>query len=89
MLASIAVPRGAVAHISRPGAPTSGHVCCWFIQPREEKEVTAEPSCVNAATDIADGVFAYTFVRKSPVHSPPPPEPPELDAAKITATPLS
>ena len=31
----------------------SGHVCCWLIQPREENDVTALPSCVNAATEIA------------------------------------
>ena len=29
----------AVAQMSRPGAPTSGHVCCWFMHPREENEV--------------------------------------------------
>ena len=54
----MAVPRGAVAQMSRPGAPTSGHVCCWFMQPREEKEVTAVPSWVRAATEMAEGVLA-------------------------------
>ena len=59
------------------------------MQPRDEKEVTCVPSCVSAATEIAEGVLAYTLVLKSPPHSPPPPEPPEFEAAKITATPLS
>ena len=57
------------------------------MHPREEKDVTCVPSCVNAATDIADGVFAYTLVLKSPPHSAP--DPPEFDAAKMTATPFS
>ena len=73
--------------MSRPGAPTSGQVCCWFIHPLDENEVTAVPSWVSAATETAEGVFAYTFVLKSPEHSEP--EPPELDAANITATPFS
>ena len=57
------------------------------MHPREENEVTAVPSWVRAATEIAEGVLAYTLVRKSPEHSAP--EPPELEAAKITATPFS
>ena len=54
----MAVALGAVAQMFLPGAPTSGHVCCWVFQPLLEKEVTELPSCVSAATDIADGVFA-------------------------------
>ena len=54
----MAVPRGAVAQMSLPGAPTSGHVCCWFMHPLEEKDVTAVPSCVSAATEMAEGVLA-------------------------------
>ena len=70
-----------------PGAPISGQVCCWVIQPRLEKEVTAFPSCTNAATEIAEGVLAYMLVlRSSSVSSP---LPPLLEAAKITATLLS
>ena len=70
-----------------PGAPISGQVCCCVIHPLLEKEVTAFPSCTNAATEIADGVLAYTFVLRSSSDSPP--LPPLLDAAKITATLLS
>ena len=44
MEASIAVALGAVAQIFRPGAPMSGHVCCWVFQPLLEKDVTAFPS---------------------------------------------
>jgi hypothetical protein len=57
------------------------------MQPREEKEVTAVPSWVRAATEMAEGVLAYTLVRNPPEHSAP--EPPLLEAAKITATPFS
>ena len=70
-----------------PGAPISGQVCCWVDHPLLEKEVTAFPSCTNAATEIAEGVFAYMLVLRSLSDSPP--LPPLLDAAKITATSLS
>ena len=70
-----------------PGAPISGQVCCWVDHPLLEKEVTAFPSCTSAATEIAEGVFAYMFVLRS--FSDSPPLPPLLEAAKITATSLS
>ena len=54
----MAVALGAVAQIFLPGAPTSGHVCCWVFHPLLENEVTELPSCVSAATEIADGVLA-------------------------------
>ena len=53
-----------------PGAPISGHVCCWVDHPLLEKEVTAFPSCTNAATEIAEGVFAYMLVLRSFSDSP-------------------
>ena len=85
--ASMAVALGAVAQISLPGAPISGHVCCCVFQPLLENDVTALASWVSAATEIAEGVFAYTFVLKS--FSDSSPEPPLFEAAKITATWLS
>ena len=83
----MAVALGAVAQMSLPGAPMSGHVCCWVFQPLLENEVTADASCVRAATEIAEGVLAYTLVLRSPSVSSP--LPPLFEAAKITATSFS
>ena len=49
--------------------------------------MTADASCVRAATEIAEGVFAYTLVLRSPSDSSP--LPPLFEAAKITATSFS
>ena len=87
MDASIAVARGAVAQMFLPGAPISGQVCCWVVHPLLENEVTAFPSCTSAATEIAEGVFAYMLVLRSSSDSHP--LPPLFEAANITATSLS
>ena len=77
------VARGAVAHISTPGAPMSGHVCGFVMSPLDEKSAIPEPSCSSAATPITKGILAYGFVCKSL------PSPPEFPAANTDTTLLS